>query len=253
MPHTFHLEPDVFVLGFSDDVRALLDHVRAEAPSLLNRITVVDPDSTVVDRLKSTGLGSICGDLSDPSMLREAGIHRARSIALFLDDRTRRAIDPVEMVRVLRLLSPTAQVFVTARDEAAASRMQAVGAFKVFVTAPWVGSDLVSPLASPAGMDRPAARQMEAGGSGEGFPCFSTSGPSSFPGVETGLPNMRARIRSWRFWALTGVTLLDGLIFVMPIALAAMVIGALFAPSWLRRAARFLEALATGDRGATTS
>jgi cobalamin synthase len=102
-------------------------------------------------------------------------------------------------------------------------------------------------------MDRPAARQMEAGGSGEGFPCFSTSGPSSSPGVETGLPIMRARVRSWRFWALAGVTLLDGLIFVVPIVLAAMVVGALFAPSWLRRAARFLEALATGDTGAMKS
>lgn len=57
---------------------------------------------------------------------------------------------------------------------------------------------------------------------------------------------MWERLTSWRFWALVGITLLDGLLFIIPIAGGAMVVAALVAPDWLRRTARFLDALADG-------
>lgn len=57
---------------------------------------------------------------------------------------------------------------------------------------------------------------------------------------------MWERVRSWRFWALVGITVVDGFVFVIPIALGAMIVGAVVAPDWLRRAARFLDALADG-------
>ncbi|MBI4588247.1 MAG: hypothetical protein HY725_05375 [Candidatus Rokubacteria bacterium] len=57
---------------------------------------------------------------------------------------------------------------------------------------------------------------------------------------------MWERVRSWRFWTLVAVTVVDGLVFVIPIALTAMLVGALIAPDWLRGAARFLDALADG-------
>ena len=48
----------------------------------------------------------------------------------------------------------------------------------------------------------------------------------------------------WRFWALVGVTVVDGIVFFLPIVLGSLIIGALFAPDWLRYVARFLDALA---------
>jgi hypothetical protein len=51
-------------------------------------------------------------------------------------------------------------------------------------------------------------------------------------------------VTSWRFWLLVGVVLLDGLVFVIPLMGVAVVIAAVFAPDWLRRVARFLDAVA---------
>lgn len=221
MPHDLRPEPDIFLLGYSDDVRALVDHLRAEAPSLLDRVAVVDPDSTVVDRLKSTGLRSVCSDLTDPSMLREAGIPRARIIALFPDARTRRTTDAGELVRISRLLSPAAQVFVAADDGEAAARLQAAGAFKVLLTAPQTDAAPSSPPERPARVDRTVERQVKAGRPKQDSMCFRGGEPLPLPRGGTGSPIMRARVLSWRFWALVGITLLDGLIFVMPVVLTA--------------------------------
>ena len=57
---------------------------------------------------------------------------------------------------------------------------------------------------------------------------------------------MWARVATWRFWALVGVAILDGVTFVIPLALTILVVGALVAPDWLRQTARFLDALADG-------
>ena len=57
---------------------------------------------------------------------------------------------------------------------------------------------------------------------------------------------MWERVTSWRFWTLVGIALADGLVFVVPVVPLVLVLGALLAPDWLRRAARFLDALAEG-------
>jgi hypothetical protein len=57
---------------------------------------------------------------------------------------------------------------------------------------------------------------------------------------------MFRRLTGWRFGVLLGVTLLDALIFAVPITALALVVLAVAAPELLRRAAAFLEALADG-------
>ena len=55
---------------------------------------------------------------------------------------------------------------------------------------------------------------------------------------------MWARLTGWRLWVLVGVTVVDGIVFFLPIVLSSLIIGAVFAPDWLRHVARFLDALA---------
>jgi hypothetical protein len=57
---------------------------------------------------------------------------------------------------------------------------------------------------------------------------------------------MLRRLTSWRFGVLLGVTLLDALIFTVPITALGLVVLAVVAPQFLRRAAAFLQALADG-------
>jgi hypothetical protein len=58
-------------------------------------------------------------------------------------------------------------------------------------------------------------------------------------------PGSRRRwLGSWRFWLLVAIGVIDALVFVVPLTAGALVVSALLAPHLLRRAARFLEAVA---------
>jgi len=54
------------------------------------------------------------------------------------------------------------------------------------------------------------------------------------------------RLASWRFWVLVGLAVLDAALFFVPAVAVGLVIAALIDPGLLRRAARFLDALADG-------
>jgi len=71
------MEHDILVLGFSEDVRALLDHLRAEAPAVVQRIAVLDRRPEAVARLNRAGIAAVCGDPFDAGVLQRAGIDRA--------------------------------------------------------------------------------------------------------------------------------------------------------------------------------
>lgn len=51
-------------------------------------------------------------------------------------------------------------------------------------------------------------------------------------------------VTSWRFWALVGLTIVDGVTVMIPLTALGLLGAALVAPHWLRRAARFLDELA---------
>jgi hypothetical protein len=57
---------------------------------------------------------------------------------------------------------------------------------------------------------------------------------------------MLDRVMTWRFAVLVGVGLVDAAVFMVPLVPVALLVAVLLAPQWLRRAARFLDALADG-------
>jgi hypothetical protein len=179
--------PDVFLLGVSEDARALIGHLLAEAPSLLRRIVAIDPRAEVVDQLGPVGILAVRGSPADPATLRRAGIERA-AIVVALG-----GVDPPrgEIATLIRSLCPGARLIIGARGEP--ERVRRVSA---------------EPGRPP--IPRPVWR----------------------------------RFATWQFWLLTGVTLLDALVFVLPLVSTAVWFAAAAAPACLRRAARFLDALA---------
>jgi hypothetical protein len=58
---------------------------------------------------------------------------------------------------------------------------------------------------------------------------------------------LRQRITSWRFWALVGLAVIDGVVFIIPMVATALIVCALIAPDLLRRIARFLDSLASAS------
>lgn len=62
-------------------------------------------------------------------------------------------------------------------------------------------------------------------------------------------PGLVSRLTSGRLWLLVALTVVDAMVFFVPVTATALLVAAVIVPQRLREAARFLEALATGPRG----
>lgn len=166
MAETIDPTRDIYVLGLCDDTRALLNHLRIEAPWMLERVRVLEGRH-----------------VADVERLVRSGIPTAR-IVVSLDPESL-GWSPASLDRALRSLCPRALILV-----------------------------------------------------GAGGQEQRRSGVRPVP--------IRFRLASWRVAALIVLAVVDGLIFFIPVGSTAVVVGALFAPGWLKRVARFLEAVAEG-------
>lgn len=105
--------PDFYLLGYSDDVRALLDHLRAEAPHLVRRVVLVVPPGERGALGDPGDVAVVAAEPSDVMALLDAGIERATVIAVFLAGAAATTKGPA-LVRTLRRLCPDAEVFAAA-------------------------------------------------------------------------------------------------------------------------------------------
>lgn len=103
------VERDILVLGFSDDTRALLEHLRVEAPALVERIAIVDGRPETVERLHRAGIAAVYGDPFDAGVLQRAGIDRA-TLVVQLDPR---GPGFSELAPLVRELCPRARLLVS--------------------------------------------------------------------------------------------------------------------------------------------
>jgi Trk K+ transport system NAD-binding subunit len=119
---------DVFVLGFSDQVRALFDHLAAEAPGFLDRVVVIDDRNDALALAQAAGVHGVHGDPLDLDMLRQAGCQ------CLVAERSRHCDAALDAVQLAKLACPEARVLVSACDAIHAAQLRAAGASEVFVT-----------------------------------------------------------------------------------------------------------------------
>jgi hypothetical protein len=197
---------DIVVFGYSSDVETLLRHLDLEAPSMLQRIVVVDPRPGVLQHLRSS---DIEGRVDDPRRfvsLHEAGLHGATTVLSLSIPGTDIPGGVPVIVQRMRHAHRSVRILAVATDCAHASELRLAGADEVFHReAPGVLHDALS---------------------------------------RSNVISVVGRVFSWRFAALIGITLVDAIVFVIPVTAAAMLVAAAVAPEWLRRAARFLDQLA---------
>jgi len=129
------LDAHIFLLDYSDDARALLDHLRLEAPDLLSSVVVITPDTEVVACLRRRGVHAACADPWDINRALDMGVEGARFVAIFPENPAASADKMLRLVRGLRRLCRTAELFATAATTEDAERLYAVGADEVFVVA----------------------------------------------------------------------------------------------------------------------
>jgi CPA2 family monovalent cation:H+ antiporter-2 len=77
---------------------------------------VADQNRELVEKLRAEGLAAVWGDASEPSVLVQAHIARARVLAIATPD----LIDVRPMIDTARMLNPSIQVVVRGHDEAQA-------------------------------------------------------------------------------------------------------------------------------------
>jgi hypothetical protein len=100
---------DVFVLGYCEDTRILLDLLMLEAPGMLARLVVVEPDAATARELDARGVRVHHASLSDPLALGGM-IAGARLVVCF--DPARGGWTPDVLRVLLRSLVPMATLYV---------------------------------------------------------------------------------------------------------------------------------------------
>jgi CPA2 family monovalent cation:H+ antiporter-2 len=90
---------------------------------------VAEQNRELVEKLRAEGRAAVWGDASDPSVLVQAHIARARVLAIATPD----AIDVRQMIETARTLNPAIQVVVRGHDEAQARLLTEEVAATVFL------------------------------------------------------------------------------------------------------------------------
>jgi hypothetical protein len=100
---------DVFVLGYCEDTRVLLDLLMTEAPAMRSRLVIVEPDQATARELTGRGFSVRRTSLTDPVAL-ETLIAGARVVACFAPERFGWPPDVLEAF--LRSFVPDASLYI---------------------------------------------------------------------------------------------------------------------------------------------
>jgi hypothetical protein len=100
---------DVYVLGYCEDTRVLLDLMLAEAPAMLSRLVIVEPDEKIVRALAGRGFCVRQASLEDPAAIG-ATMRDARLVVCFAPERMGRSPDVLEAL--LRMFVPDASLYI---------------------------------------------------------------------------------------------------------------------------------------------
>lgn len=107
-------EPRIIVVGFFREASALLEELALRAPRLVPRITVVDYNPVVYERLKQRGIHVVYGDVSQRNTLLQAGAARAGLFVCTVPESLLKGITTEKLVRQLREINPQARIVATA-------------------------------------------------------------------------------------------------------------------------------------------
>jgi len=187
---------------------------------MLQRIIVIDPRPETRDRLRGSSVEVRCEDPYEMATLWNAGVdHAAMVVSLSVPGTDTPGSLPA-IVHWVRSLSRNVRVLVLATDCAHGSELRLAGADEVFHIA---ALDDLHHTLSKARRSRGDRTRRSDGALG--------------------------RLLNWRFAVLIAITIVDAIVFVIPLALSAVLVAAVLAPHSLRRVARFLDDLA-GSEGA---
>jgi Kef-type K+ transport system membrane component KefB len=124
-----HAPADIYLLGCHLHAEALLRRIRQCRPDLLGRILIIDYNLIHHERLRGQGVRVVYGDISNPEMLRHAGIERAKVVVSTIPDAFLRGTTNEQLIDLVRSMAPGARVITTSVREEEVAEQTARGAF----------------------------------------------------------------------------------------------------------------------------
>ena len=153
---------NVFLLGVSREGLAFVQHLARTAPALKARLTAIDFNPEMLERLREHDVEHHYGDIANMATLEHAGIQRAAIVISGISDWFLKGTSNLQILRTVRSLAPTARVIVTGDTSQAAQELYAAGADYVVVPSALTADHLATLLAdrSPNALAR--ARRVQA-------------------------------------------------------------------------------------------
>ena len=90
---------------------------------------VAEENREIVEQLRKTGIPAVSGDASDPAVLIQAHIHRARMLVIAIPD----TLDVRRMIEIARTVNPRIETVVRTHSEEEAGLLEKENAGKVFL------------------------------------------------------------------------------------------------------------------------
>ena len=153
---------NVFLLGVSREGIAFVQHLARTAPALKARLTAIDFNPEMLERLREHDVEHHYGDIANMATLEHAGIARAVIVISGISDWFLKGTSNLQILRTVRSLAPTARVIVTGDTSQAAQDLYAAGADYVVMPSALTADHLATLLAdgSPNALAR--ARRVQA-------------------------------------------------------------------------------------------
>jgi Kef-type K+ transport system membrane component KefB/Trk K+ transport system NAD-binding subunit len=131
---------DIVILGFFRVASSLIEDLETPVKigdnetNLLSKISVIDFNHSVHEKLQALGVKSIYGDISHFETLRHSGIENAKLVLSTIPDTALVGTDNLKIIHKIQKLCPHAKIIVTAESPERALKMYAEGAHYVVLT-----------------------------------------------------------------------------------------------------------------------
>ena len=124
-----HGSGDIYLLGYYLHAEALIRRIKQCRPDLLRQIVVIDYNLINHDRIRSSGLRVMYGDISNLETLRHAGIQNAKVVVSTIPNTFLRGTTNERLIDSIRSIAPAARIISTCVQEGEAAEQTARGAF----------------------------------------------------------------------------------------------------------------------------
>ena len=119
------LTGQVVLVGYGRVGRRIAEALTANGISFV----VAEENRETVEKLRASGIAAVSGDASDPNVLIQAHIHRARMLVIATPD----TLDVRRMIEVARAVNPRIETVVRTHSEEEAALLEKENAGKVFL------------------------------------------------------------------------------------------------------------------------